>query len=44
MGLGYLKAARFIDMMEQDRIIGPGQGAKPRETLVGPEYLQKVGR
>ena len=28
-------------MMEQDRIIGPGQGAKPREILVGPEYLER---
>ena len=44
MGLGYPKAARFIDMMEQDRVIGPGQGAKPREILVGPEYLAKHGR
>jgi S-DNA-T family DNA segregation ATPase FtsK/SpoIIIE len=44
MGLGYPKAARFIDMMEQDRIIGPGQGAKPREILVGPEYLAKAGK
>jgi len=44
MSLGYPKAARFIDMMEQDRIIGPGQGAKPREILVGPEFLAKVGR
>jgi S-DNA-T family DNA segregation ATPase FtsK/SpoIIIE len=44
MGLGYPKAARFIDMMEQDRIIGPGQGAKPREILVGPEYLEKARR
>jgi S-DNA-T family DNA segregation ATPase FtsK/SpoIIIE len=44
MGLGYPKAARFIDMMEQDRIIGPGQGAKPREILVGPEYLAKRGK
>ncbi|PWU21942.1 MAG: cell division protein FtsK [Candidatus Rokuibacteriota bacterium] len=44
LGLGYPKAARFIDMMEQDRIIGPGQGAKPREILVGPEYLSKRGR
>jgi DNA segregation ATPase FtsK/SpoIIIE, S-DNA-T family len=44
LGLGYPKAARFIDMMEQDHIIGPGQGAKPREILVGPEYLQKRGR
>ena len=39
MGLGYPKAARFIDLMEQDRIIGPGDGAKPRQILVGPDYL-----
>jgi S-DNA-T family DNA segregation ATPase FtsK/SpoIIIE len=44
LGLGYPKAARFVDMMEQDRIIGPGQGAKPREILVGPEYLSKRGK
>jgi S-DNA-T family DNA segregation ATPase FtsK/SpoIIIE len=44
MGLGYPKAARFIDMMEQDRIIGPGQGAKPREILVGPDFLAKLGK
>jgi S-DNA-T family DNA segregation ATPase FtsK/SpoIIIE len=44
MGLGYPKAARFIDMMEQDHIIGPGNGAKPREILVGPEYLAKRGK
>jgi DNA segregation ATPase FtsK/SpoIIIE, S-DNA-T family len=42
--LGYPKAARFIDMMEQDRIIGPGDGAKPREVLVGPEYLARRGK
>ena len=44
MRLGYPKAARFIDMMEQDRILGPGDGAKPREVLVGPEYLAKRGK
>ncbi len=44
MRLGYPKAARFIDMMEQDRIIGPGEGAKPREVLVGPEFLARRGR
>jgi S-DNA-T family DNA segregation ATPase FtsK/SpoIIIE len=43
MGLGYPKAARFIDLMEQDRIIGPGDGAKPRQILVGPEYLTRRG-
>jgi S-DNA-T family DNA segregation ATPase FtsK/SpoIIIE len=42
--LGYPKAARFVDMMEQDRIIGPGDGAKPREVLVGPEFLTKRGK
>jgi S-DNA-T family DNA segregation ATPase FtsK/SpoIIIE len=44
LGLGYPKAARFIDMMEQDRIIGPGQGAKPREVLAGPDYLARRGQ
>ena len=44
MRLGYPKAARFIDMMEQDRILGPGDGAKPREVLVGPDYLMKRGK
>ena len=44
MRLGYPKAARFIDMMEQDRVIGAGDGAKPREVLVGPEYLAKRGK
>ena len=41
------RPARFIDMMEQDRSDqhgGPGQGAKPREILVGPEFLAKAGR
>jgi S-DNA-T family DNA segregation ATPase FtsK/SpoIIIE len=44
MRLGYPKAARFVDMMEQDRVIGPGDGAKPREVLVGPEYLARRGK
>jgi S-DNA-T family DNA segregation ATPase FtsK/SpoIIIE len=41
LGLGYPKAARFIDLMEQDRIIGPGDGAKPRQILVGSDYLAR---
>jgi S-DNA-T family DNA segregation ATPase FtsK/SpoIIIE len=39
--LGYPKAARFVDMMEQDHIIGPGDGAKPREVLVGADFLAR---
>ncbi|MFN0080777.1 MAG: DNA translocase FtsK 4TM domain-containing protein [Prosthecobacter sp.] len=32
--LGYGKAARMIDLLEDRGIIGPGEGAKPREILV----------
>lgn len=31
--VGYARAARLLDMMEEDGIIGPGQGAKPREVI-----------
>lgn len=30
--VGYARAARLIDMLEEDGIIGPGDGAKPREV------------
>lgn len=32
--LGYGRAARMIDLLEDRGIIGPGEGAKPREILV----------
>ncbi len=32
--LGYTRAARMIDILEERGIIGPGDGAKPREILV----------
>lgn len=34
LGLGYTRAARLIDMMEEEGIVGPYRGAKPREILV----------
>ena len=34
MGVGYTRAARLIDMMEEDGVVGPYRGAKPREILV----------
>ena len=41
--LGYARAARIIDMMEAEGIVGPGDGAKPREILVRPEFLAPMG-
>lgn len=32
--LGYTRAARMMDILEQRGIIGPGEGAKPREILI----------
>jgi len=33
--IGYNRAARIIEVMESEGIIGPADGAKPREVLVG---------
>jgi S-DNA-T family DNA segregation ATPase FtsK/SpoIIIE len=30
--LGYARAARLIDMLEDNGVVGPGEGAKPREV------------
>jgi S-DNA-T family DNA segregation ATPase FtsK/SpoIIIE len=35
--IGYARAARLIDMLEERGVIGPGDGAKPREVIgAGP--------
>ena len=34
MKIGYSRAARIIDLMEQMGVVGQGEGAKPREILV----------
>ncbi|HUF62688.1 MAG TPA: DNA translocase FtsK 4TM domain-containing protein [Verrucomicrobiales bacterium] len=34
LGLGYTRAARMMDVLEERGYIGPGDGAKPREILV----------
>ena len=35
--IGYARAARLLDIMEDKGIVGPGEGAKPREV-----YIDKV--
>ena len=33
--IGYNRAARIIETMEREGVIGPADGAKPRKVLVG---------
>jgi S-DNA-T family DNA segregation ATPase FtsK/SpoIIIE len=42
--LGYGRAARILDMMYRDGIIGPPDGSKPREVLKRPDWLKEVDR
>jgi S-DNA-T family DNA segregation ATPase FtsK/SpoIIIE len=42
MRVGFSRAARLIDMMERDGLLGPAQGSKPREVLVKPDYFEEI--
>ncbi|MGC8915964.1 MAG: DNA translocase FtsK 4TM domain-containing protein [Thermoanaerobaculum sp.] len=37
--LGYARAARLLDAMEQEGLVGPAQGSRGREVLVPPDYF-----
>lgn len=37
--IGYNRAARLLDMLEDDNIIGPAEGAKPRKVLITVDQL-----
>ncbi len=32
--IGYTRAARLVDMMEANKVVGPFEGSKPREVLI----------
>jgi S-DNA-T family DNA segregation ATPase FtsK/SpoIIIE len=40
--LGYGRAARIIDAMEKDGIVGPADGSRPRDILKAPDWLREV--
>jgi S-DNA-T family DNA segregation ATPase FtsK/SpoIIIE len=40
--LGYARAARIVDMMEQEGVVSPGEGSKPREILVDADFLDQT--
>ncbi|OGM98612.1 MAG: hypothetical protein A3C71_02885 [Candidatus Yanofskybacteria bacterium RIFCSPHIGHO2_02_FULL_43_15c] len=35
--VGYARAARLLDILEEKGVIGPGDGAKPREVYIRPD-------
>ncbi|MEK7544125.1 MAG: DNA translocase FtsK [Patescibacteria group bacterium] len=41
LSIGYARAARILDQLEESGIIGPGEGSKPRDVLMknAEEYL-----
>ena len=40
--IGYGRAAHLIDLMEQDGLVGPADGSRPRELLKAPGWLHEV--
>jgi S-DNA-T family DNA segregation ATPase FtsK/SpoIIIE len=40
--LGYGRAARILDMMQHEGIIGPPDGSRPRDVLKRPDWLEEV--
>lgn len=38
--VGYARAARLLDLLEAEGVIGPADGAKPRDVLVAPDDYQ----
>ena len=39
---GYGRAARILDMMQREGIIGPPDGSRPREVLKRPDWLVEI--
>jgi S-DNA-T family DNA segregation ATPase FtsK/SpoIIIE len=40
--LGYGRAARILDMMQREGLIGPPDGSRPRDVLKRPDWLEEV--
>jgi S-DNA-T family DNA segregation ATPase FtsK/SpoIIIE len=40
--IGYTRAARIVEMMEEKRIVGPLNGAKPREICISRDEVERM--
>jgi S-DNA-T family DNA segregation ATPase FtsK/SpoIIIE len=44
LSIGYGRAAKLVDMMYRNNIVGPADGSKPREILVGLDFLDRLNQ
>ncbi len=44
LNVGYSRAARMIDQLEDAGVVGPFEGSKAREVLISPEELEAMDR
>lgn len=42
LSVGYARAARLLDLLEEQGVIGPGNGAKPREILINKAQYDRI--
>jgi DNA segregation ATPase FtsK/SpoIIIE, S-DNA-T family len=43
--VGYTRAARLVDLLEEKGVVGPYEGSKPREVLLSiSQFEQKCGK
>ena len=40
--IGFNKAGRFMDQMQQLGIVGPANGAKPRQVMMTPDEVERL--
>jgi S-DNA-T family DNA segregation ATPase FtsK/SpoIIIE len=41
LGIGYARAARLLDILEERGVVGPAEGAKPREVYVNDGEIEE---
>ncbi len=42
LSIGYGRAAKLIDQMHTNGLVGPAEGSKPRDVLVGLDFLDRL--
>jgi S-DNA-T family DNA segregation ATPase FtsK/SpoIIIE len=40
--IGFQRASRLLDMMEEKRIVGPREGSRPRDVLINPIEVDSI--